>query len=79
MRVFWMMGNRRLYRIECPDTLGKPESERLKVTALPSPKRLAFAEALAQAGYAQAGLNLFHPTASPSFQEVGFFILQHSH
>ncbi len=23
-------------------------------------------------------LNLFHPTASPSIQKVGFFILQHS-
>jgi len=30
-------------------------------SALPSPKRLAFAEALAQAGYAQAGLKLSQP------------------
>ena len=45
------MGNRRLYKIECLHTLGTPESERLKVTAL----------------------NLFHPTASPLFQKVGFF------
>jgi hypothetical protein len=72
------MGNRRLYKIECLHTLGTTESERLKVTALPSPKRLAFAEALAQAGFAQAGLNLFHATASPPFQKVGFFILRHS-
>jgi len=57
MRVFWMMGNRRFYIIECLHTLGTAESERLKVTAL----------------------NLFHPTASPPFQKVGFFILQHSH
>jgi hypothetical protein len=25
-----------------------------------------------------AALNLFHPTASPPFQGVGFFILRHS-
>jgi hypothetical protein len=25
-----------------------------------------------------AALNLFHPTAPPPFQEVGFFILRHS-
>ncbi len=29
-----MMGNRRLYKIECLQTLGTSESERLKVTAL---------------------------------------------
>jgi hypothetical protein len=34
MRVFQIMGNRRLYKIECLHRLGKPESERLKVTAL---------------------------------------------
>jgi hypothetical protein len=45
------MGNRHLYKIECLHTLGTPESERLKVTAL----------------------NLFHPTASPLFQNGGFF------
>jgi hypothetical protein len=45
-----------LYKIECLHTLGTPESERLKVTAL----------------------NLFHLTASPPLQEVGFFILRHS-
>jgi hypothetical protein len=28
------MGNRRLYEIECLHTLGTPDSERLKVTAL---------------------------------------------
>jgi hypothetical protein len=50
------MGNRRLYKIECLLTVGMPESEPLKVTAL----------------------NLFHPTASPPFQKVGFFILRHS-
>jgi hypothetical protein len=64
------MGNRRLYKIECLHMLGTPESERLEVTALPSPKRHAFAEALAQAGYAQAGLNLFHPTAPPFKKSV---------
>jgi hypothetical protein len=45
------MGNRHLYKIECFYTLGTPESERLKVTAL----------------------NLLHPTASPLFQNIGFF------
>ena len=45
------MGNRHLYKIEYLHTLGTPESERLKVTAL----------------------NLFHPTASPLFQNVDFF------
>ncbi len=29
-----MMGNRRLYKIECLHTLGTPESEGLKVAAL---------------------------------------------
>jgi hypothetical protein len=29
-----MMGNRHMYKIECLHTLGTPESERLKVTAL---------------------------------------------
>ena len=29
-----------MYKIECFHTLGTTESERLKVTALPSPKRL---------------------------------------
>jgi hypothetical protein len=56
MRVFKIMGDRRLYKIECLHMLGTRESERLKVTAL----------------------NLFHPTAPPPFQEVGFFILRHS-
>jgi hypothetical protein len=50
------MGNRRLHKIERFHTLGMPESEWLKVTAL----------------------NLFHPTASPLLQKVGFFILRHS-
>jgi len=50
------MGNCHLYKNECFNTLGMPESERLKVTAL----------------------NLFHPTASPPFQKVGFSILRHS-
>jgi len=45
------MGNRHLYKIECLHTLGTPEIERRKVTAL----------------------NLFHPTASPLFENVGFF------
>ncbi len=35
-----MMQDRRLYQIECFHTLGTSESERLKVTALPSPERL---------------------------------------
>src|SRR4030042_155295 len=34
------MGNRRLYKIEHFHALGTSESERLKVTALPSPERL---------------------------------------
>jgi hypothetical protein len=51
MRVFNVMGNRRLYNTKCIHMLGTPESELLKVAAL----------------------NLFHPTASPPFQRVGFF------
>ncbi len=50
------MGNCHLYKIECLNMLGTPESERLKVAAL----------------------NLFHPTASPPFQKVAFFVLRHS-
>jgi hypothetical protein len=34
------MGNRHLNKIESLHMLGAPEFERLKVTALPSPKRL---------------------------------------
>ena len=34
MRVFRIMGNRPLYKIECLHTLSTRESERLKVTAL---------------------------------------------
>jgi hypothetical protein len=34
MRVFYIMGNRRLYKIEYFHMLGTPEPERLKVTAL---------------------------------------------
>ena len=48
MRVFEIMGNRRLFKFGCLHTLGTHESGVLKVTAL----------------------NLFHPTASPLFQEV---------
>jgi hypothetical protein len=36
----------------------KLSGEMFKGAALPSPKRLAFAEALAQAGYAQAGVKV---------------------
>jgi hypothetical protein len=70
------MGNRRLYKIECLHVLGMPESERLKVTALPSPERLHAAQGFGRRGFAQAGL--FHPTASLPFQKVGFFILRHN-
>ena len=65
------MGNRPLCKIECLHTLGAPESERLKVTALPSPERLHAAQGFGRWGFAQAGL--FHPTASPLFKNVGFF------
>jgi hypothetical protein len=34
MRVFQIMGNYRLYKIECFHTIGMPNCERLKVTAL---------------------------------------------
>jgi hypothetical protein len=34
MRVFQVMGNRRLHNIECIHNHDMPESERLKVTAL---------------------------------------------
>jgi hypothetical protein len=40
MRVFYVMGNLRLYEIEGIHMLGTSESERLRVTTLPSPKRL---------------------------------------
>jgi len=42
--------------------------EQAEVAALPSPKRLAFAEALAQAGYAQAATR-FSPTFLPDLNE----------
>ena len=53
MRLFYIMGNRHLYKIECFHALGIPESEQIKVTAL----------------------NLFHPTASPPFQNVGILCI----
>jgi hypothetical protein len=73
MRVFYVMGNRCLHQAECFHILGTFEFERLKVTALPSPKRLPAAQGFGRRGYAQAGLNLYRPTASPPFQKVGFF------
>ena len=78
MRVFYIMGNRRLYRIERFHTLGTSESERPRLPPC-----------LRRSGFAQAGLNLWeasrlsfarplpgkaaHPTAPPPFQKVGFF------
>ena len=56
MRVFYIMENYRLYKIQRFHMLVTLESERLKVTAL----------------------NLFHPTASPPFQQCVFFILRHT-
>jgi hypothetical protein len=56
------MGNHRLYKVECLRMLGMPESERLKVTALPSPKRL-------RAGRSKS----FPPDRLSLFQKVGFF------
>ena len=56
MRVFYIMGNRRMYKIGCFHIVGTLHSDRVKVTAL----------------------NLFHPTTSPPFRKVGFFILRHS-
>ncbi len=47
--------------------LGTPESERLKVTALPSPKRL-------RAGRSKS----FPPDRLSPFQKVRFFILRHN-
>jgi hypothetical protein len=67
------MGNRHLYKIESLHTVGTPESERLRVTALPSPKRLPAGQGFVRRGYAQAGLNLFYPTASPHFSRNQFF------
>jgi hypothetical protein len=59
------MGDRRLYKIECFHMLGALESERLKVTAL----------SLSENAHLAAVSRLSaHPTASPLFQEVGFFI-----
>ncbi len=58
------MGNHRLYKIDCINVLGTPESERLKVTALPSPKRL-------RAGRSKS----FPPDRLSPFQKVSFFHL----
>jgi len=49
-RVFYIVGNHRLYKIKCFHTLGTPESDRLKVAALnpfhltasPTLKKLVF-------------------------------------
>ncbi len=60
------MGNRHLFEMERLHTVGTPESGVLKVTALPSPER-----------FARAGLNLFHPIASPLFKKL-VFILRHN-
>jgi hypothetical protein len=70
MRVFLIMGNRPLYQIECLHTLGTPESERLKVTAL----NLWEASRYPLTGRFPASRPK-SPTASPPFQKVGFFIL----
>ena len=64
MPVFQMMGNRRLYKIERFHTPGASESEQLKVPPC-----------LRRSGFAQAGLNLFHPTASPPFPENRCFYI----
>jgi hypothetical protein len=69
------MGNRRSYKIERFHAPGTPASERLKVTALPSPTYLRPPKRglrVGGSGYAQAGLNLFHPTASPPFPKNRF-------
>jgi hypothetical protein len=60
------MGYCRLYKIEYFHMLGTPGSERLKVTAL---------NLWENAHLAAASRLTAHPTASPPFQEVGFFIL----
>jgi hypothetical protein len=57
-----MMGNRRLYKIERFHTTGASESERLKVTALPSPERL-------RAGRSKS----FSPDRLSAFSEKSFF------
>ncbi len=62
------MGNRHLLEMERLHTLATPESGVLKVTALPSPER-----------FAQAGLNLFHPTAFPPFQKIGLYFTTQLH
>jgi hypothetical protein len=68
------MGNRHLDKIEYLHTLGTPESERLKVTALPSPKRAYATEGLLPAGGLRAGRSKsFPPNRLPLFQKVGFF------
>jgi hypothetical protein len=63
--------------------LGTPESERLKVTALPSPKRL---RAGRSKSLGSVSLSFDNPLPGkpptrpplPHFQGVGFFILRHS-
>ena len=67
MRVFYVMGNRRLYEIEGIHLLGTSESERLKVAALPSPKRL-------RAGRSK----FFSPDRLSLFPKSRIFILRHS-
>jgi hypothetical protein len=60
------MGNHRLHKIECLDTLGIPESERLKDTAL------NLLEASRLSGRFPASRPI-SPTASPPFEKGGFF------
>jgi len=77
------MGNRRLYKIECLHTLGTPESERLKVTALNLLKLLLKIAELPGEVIIFRIVSLrdtlpVHPTASPLFQKSVFFILRHS-
>jgi hypothetical protein len=72
------MGNRRLYKIECLHMLGTRESERLKVAALPSPKRL---RAGRSKSFSPSRLSpfpisyFFHITTQPHNREViNFFV-----
>jgi len=77
------MGNRRFYKIQCLHAPGTAESERLKVTALnlwKLPLKIAElpGEVIIFRIVSLRDTLPVHPTASPLFQKVGFFILRHS-
>jgi hypothetical protein len=67
MRVFYIMGNHRLYKTKCFHVIVTLESERPKVAALNlwEASRFSFGRPLPG--------KPSHPTASPPFPKSGFF------